>query len=58
MKAAHEEVQKVVGTMGVVGDPSTHRINLTRDQLDNMPVLGTIISYCSIKTNCLSDMLQ
>lgn len=42
MKAAHEEVQKVLKDSGLKADPSDPTLNLTRDQLDNMPVLGKI----------------
>lgn len=41
MKAACEEVQRVLGDLKV--DPSDPSLNLSRDQLDNMPVLDSII---------------
>lgn len=40
MKAACEEVQKVLKDSGCTIDPSVPNLNLTREQLDNMPVLG------------------
>lgn len=43
MKAAHEEVQKILGDSGKTVDPSDPSLKLTRDQLDNMPVLDSII---------------
>ncbi|XP_068604547.1 cytochrome P450 7A1 [Brachionichthys hirsutus] len=43
MKAASEEVQKVVEKVGVAVESSNPRLKLTRDQLDNMPVLDSII---------------
>lgn len=42
MKAAHEEVQKILEDSGLSVDPSDPRLTLTREQLDNMPVLGMI----------------
>lgn len=42
MKAASEEVQKVLKDSGLTVDPINPTLNLTRDQLDNMPVLGKI----------------
>lgn len=42
MKAARKEVQKVLEDSGLTADPSDPTLNLTRDQLDNMPVLGII----------------
>lgn len=40
MKAAREEVQKVLQDSGLKVDPHNPELNLTRDQLDKMPVLG------------------
>lgn len=40
MKAAQQEVQKVLAVAGLTVSPSDPTLNLTRDQLDNMPVLG------------------
>lgn len=40
MKAAREEVQKILDDAGLTVDPSDPKLKLTRDQLDNMPVLG------------------
>lgn len=45
MKAAHKEVQKILGDSGKTVDPSNPSLNLTRDQLDNMPVLGEITYF-------------
>lgn len=45
MKAAREEVQKVLEDSGLTVDPSDPTLNLTRDQLDNMPVLGKITAF-------------
>lgn len=42
MKAACVEVKKVLDDSGLKVDPSDPTLNLTRDQLDNMPVLGKI----------------
>lgn len=44
MKAAREEAQKVFDTFGVNIDPHNPTLNLTRDVLDNMPVLGNIVN--------------
>ncbi|TWW73409.1 Cholesterol 7-alpha-monooxygenase [Takifugu flavidus] len=43
IKAAREEAQKVFETFGVKIDPHNPTLNLTRDVLDNMPVLDSII---------------
>lgn len=43
MKAAREEVQKVFNTFGLKIDPDNRTLNLTRDVLDNMPVLGNVV---------------
>uniref|UniRef100_A0A673CIZ8 Cytochrome P450, family 7, subfamily A, polypeptide 1 n=1 Tax=Sphaeramia orbicularis TaxID=375764 RepID=A0A673CIZ8_9TELE len=43
MKAAREEVHKVLEESGLTIDPADPSLNLTRDQLDNMPVLDSII---------------
>ncbi|CAG11640.1 unnamed protein product, partial [Tetraodon nigroviridis] len=43
MKAAREEVQKVFETFGLKIDPDNPTLNLTRDVLDNMPVLDSIM---------------
>lgn len=43
MKAAREEVQKVSDTFGLKIDPDNPTLNLTRDVLDNMPVLGNVV---------------
>lgn len=40
MKAANEEVQKVLGNTGLNLDLCDPTLNLSREQLDNMPVLG------------------
>lgn len=42
MKAAREEVQKVLQDAGHTADPCDPALNLRRDQLDKMPVLGKI----------------
>lgn len=50
LKAAREEVQKLFTDSGLTvhsGDPS---LNLTREQLDNMPVLGKTQSKNEILT--------
>lgn len=44
MKAAREEVQKVFDTSGLKIDPDNPTVNLTRDVLDNMPVLGNVVN--------------
>lgn len=44
MKAAREEVQKVFDTFGLKVDPNNSTLNLTREHLDNMPVLGKMTS--------------
>lgn len=44
MKAAREEVQKVFDTFGLKVDPNNSTLNLTREHLDNMPVLGNMTS--------------
>lgn len=44
MKAAREEAQKVFETFGVKIDNHNPTLNLTRDVLDNMPVLGNIVN--------------
>ncbi|XP_061587486.1 cytochrome P450 7A1 [Cololabis saira] len=43
MKAASHEVQKVLQDSGLTVDPSEPNLNLSREQLDNMPVLDSII---------------
>ncbi|KAM9720045.1 cytochrome P450 7A1 [Menidia menidia] len=43
LKAANKEVQKVLEDSGQTVDPSDPTLNLSRDQLDNMPVLDSII---------------
>lgn len=43
MKAAREEVQKVFKSSGQTVDLSDPTLKLTRDQLDNMPVLDSIV---------------
>ena len=40
MKAACEEVQKVLQSTGQQVGPNAPRLTLTREELDNMPVLG------------------
>lgn len=40
MKAAREEVQKVLEDAGLTADPNNPTLSFTREQLDNMPVLG------------------
>lgn len=45
MKAAYKEVQKVLNNSGLKVDPSDPTLNLTRDQLNNMPVLGKILNF-------------
>lgn len=42
MKAAREEVQNVLRDSGQTIDPCNPQLNLTRDQLDKMCVLGKI----------------
>ncbi|KAF3858888.1 hypothetical protein F7725_012089 [Dissostichus mawsoni] len=42
-EAAREEVLKILEDSGLTVDPSNPTLNLTRDQLDNMPVLDSII---------------
>ncbi|XP_056149178.1 cytochrome P450 7A1 [Lampris incognitus] len=43
MTAAQEEVQRVLKSSGQVVDPSNPNLTLTREELDNMPVLDSII---------------
>lgn len=43
MKAAQEEVKRVLDAAGLTPDPKNPTLNLTRDQLDNMPVLDSIM---------------
>lgn len=43
MKAAREEVQRVFDSFGLRIDPHNPTLNLTRDVLDNMPVLGNAV---------------
>ncbi|KAM3604187.1 uncharacterized protein V6R79_007519 [Siganus canaliculatus] len=43
MKAACAEVQKILKDAGLTVDPSNPQLSLTRDQLDNMPILDSII---------------
>ena len=40
MKAAREEVQKVLQSTGQQVEPNGPRLTLTREELDNMHVLG------------------
>lgn len=40
MEAAREEVQKILQDSGMIVDPCNPELNLTREQLDKMPVLG------------------
>lgn len=63
MKAAREEVQKVLQDAGQKVDPSDPALNLMREQLDKMPVLGKIsnrllenISYLCDKFKSLCDI--
>lgn len=42
MKAAREEVQRILNESDQTADPNDPRLKLTREQLDNMPVLGTM----------------
>lgn len=44
MKAAREEVQRVLEAAGQTVNPNDPTINLKREQLDNMPVLGELIA--------------
>lgn len=44
MKAAREEVQKLLEGSGLTANLSNPSLNLTREQLDSMPVMGKIIS--------------
>lgn len=46
MRSAREEVQKIFSGLKV--DPYETTLNLTRDQLDNMPVLGKLMK-CLLK---------
>lgn len=48
MKAAREEVQKVFDTFDLKIDPDNPTLNLTRDVLDNMPVLGNVVNTSRI----------
>ncbi|XP_077472133.1 cytochrome P450 7A1 [Stigmatopora argus] len=43
MKAAREEVQRVLATTGQTVNPSDPTLSVKREQLDNMPVLDSII---------------
>ncbi|XP_047223372.1 cytochrome P450 7A1 [Girardinichthys multiradiatus] len=43
MKAAQKEVQNVLKDLSLIVDPNEPMLNLTRDQLDNMPVLDSIV---------------
>lgn len=43
MKAAQKEVERVLRESGPTVDPNELTLNLSRDQLDNMPVLGKIL---------------
>ncbi|KAG8014395.1 Cholesterol 7-alpha-monooxygenase [Nibea albiflora] len=43
MKAACEEVHKVLEDSGLTADPNDPTLKLTREQLDNMPVLDSIV---------------
>ena len=42
LRAATEEVEKVLESTGQRPDPKGPRLTLTREQLDNLPVLGEI----------------
>lgn len=42
MKAAREEVHKILEDAGLTADPNNPTLKLTREQLDNLPVLGMI----------------
>ncbi len=55
MKAACEEVQKVLKVSGLTVDPTDPTLNLTRDQLDNMPVLGKITNRLLENSSYLYD---
>ncbi|XP_028328563.1 cytochrome P450 7A1 [Gouania willdenowi] len=43
LKAAREEVQSILTASGLTVDPSVPSLSLSRNQLDNMPVLDSII---------------
>lgn len=43
MKAAREEVKKVLEAAGLTVDPNNPTLNLSREQLDDMPVLGKFV---------------
>lgn len=43
MKAAYEEVRKVLEDSNLTVDPCNPTLNLTRDQLDNMHILDSIV---------------
>uniref|UniRef100_A0A8C3G7Z7 Cytochrome P450, family 7, subfamily A, polypeptide 1 n=1 Tax=Cyclopterus lumpus TaxID=8103 RepID=A0A8C3G7Z7_CYCLU len=43
MKRAYKEVQQVLEDSGLTVDPSNPTLNLTREQLDNMPVMDSVI---------------
>lgn len=43
MKAATEEVKNVFESSNQKVDPKDPKLVLTREQLDNMPVLGTVL---------------
>lgn len=45
MKAATEEVQRVLENAGEKVDLNRKHISLNRKQLDDMPVLGTLSMY-------------
>ena len=53
MKAAREEVQKVLQSTGQKAEPNGPRLTLTREELDNMHVLGTFRTHiCSVPQIC------
>lgn len=45
MKASCEEVQKVLQSTGQQVKPNGPRLTLTREELDNMPVLGMFTTH-------------
>lgn len=44
MKAASEEVKNIFANSNQKVDPKHPQLILTREQLDNMPVLGTVLT--------------
>lgn len=54
MKAAYKEVQKVLNNSGLKVDPIDPTLNLTRDQLNDMPVLGKILNFIKCYVQLLS----